>query len=209
MHRDLKPSNLFVTEDEGRIVVLDFGLAKLFLDEVDELTCTGAMLGTPHYMAPEQCLSSRNVDPRADVFSLGAITYHLICGQVPFGAKLRGELIAMHRGEPPVPLSERVEDVPDSLNRAVMWALETDREQRCPTMGAYADALREVLKEAGKKNLPQAVGPRGTLPSGAIVQPVQPVPAPQQTSWLRWGVITLVALLVVLLLLLVGLWFLR
>ena len=86
VHRDLKPDNIIVTDD-GRPILIDFGLAKLLRSSADaeRLTQTEQSMGTAHYMAPEQLHDASNVDHRADVFSLGVVLYELVTGQVPIG----------------------------------------------------------------------------------------------------------------------------
>ena len=89
VHRDLKPSNLFITKrpDGSELLkILDFGISKWNADEteLDELTQTGVVLGSPKYMAPEQLFGSADVDARADVWSIGAILYEMLCGRPPF-----------------------------------------------------------------------------------------------------------------------------
>jgi len=105
VHRDLKPDNIFLVPDPDfpggeRTRVLDFGLAKLFDDSESDpghlATKSGAVMGTPTYMAPEQCKGAGEVDHRADLYSMGCILYELMCGQPPFVAAGVGELIGAH-----------------------------------------------------------------------------------------------------------------
>jgi serine/threonine-protein kinase len=111
VHRDLKPDNLFLVPDalepeRERVKVLDFGIAKLNPGSIGAgsvRTRTGAVLGTPVYMSPEQCRGTREIDRRADVYALGVILYEMVCGRPPFYSEGFGELAHLHISEPPPP----------------------------------------------------------------------------------------------------------
>ena len=145
IHRDLKPSNIFLVDDEDavgaqRIKVLDFGVAKLHerTTETNPGTEPGAVLGTPTYIAPEQCRGAKYIDHRADVYSLGVIAYHALCGQPPFKAELPTVLLAMQvRDQPPAPRSLNPEISPE-VEGVLLRALEKEPADRFANM----DALR-------------------------------------------------------------------
>ena len=106
IHRDLKPSNLFLVPDASQpwgvaVKVLDFGVCRLAEEQSIRLTLSGAIVGTPTYMAPEQCRSARNVDPRADIYALGCIAFEMAAGQPPFVEKGVGRMMLAHTIEPP------------------------------------------------------------------------------------------------------------
>jgi uncharacterized protein (DUF433 family) len=133
VHRDLKPENVLLTED-GQPKVTDFGLAKR-LREGTGTTQTGAVLGTPEYMAPEQAAGRKDVGPAADVWALGAILYRLLTGRPPFHAATPLDTLVQVLEQEPVP--------PRELNRAVPRDLETV-VLKClakPTTGRYASAV--------------------------------------------------------------------
>lgn len=92
LHRDLKPQNVFLTTSRG-VMLLDFGLAKLTGHEVDTLTRTGAILGTPHYMAPEQLYGELDIDRRADVWAIGAIAFDMLTGRRPLEGSSYAQLV--------------------------------------------------------------------------------------------------------------------
>ena len=131
IHRDVKPSNLFLTTEGGeRIVkVLDFGIATSPLDDDGKLTRTGAVMGTPIYMAPEQFRSAKDVDGRADVWSLGATLYELLGGRPPFDGSAATVGIAIVT-EPLPSLTALRPDVPEGLAAAIERALEKNRNAR-------------------------------------------------------------------------------
>jgi len=141
IHRDLKPANVLLNEN-NEAFVLDFGLAKLS-DESLELTKTGAALGTPYYMAPEQIKSPKDVDTRVDVFALGVILFELMTGERPFQGQTAGEVThKIINTEPPKPtsLNEKLRPAFDAI---VLKAIEKDAEVRYQTVD---ELRREVAK---------------------------------------------------------------
>lgn len=126
IHRDIKPGNVFVCED-GTVKVLDFGMSKFA--EAEALTREGHTLGTPEYMAPEQCLGDP-VEPRSDVYSLGVLMYEALTGQLPIRAPNRWDLLELHPTQVPVSLRELRPELPSWLDEVVMLALEKDPEAR-------------------------------------------------------------------------------
>jgi serine/threonine-protein kinase len=142
VHRDLKPDNLFLhrRNDGGTILkVLDFGISKISLHGVS--TRTGDIMGSPGYMAPEQMESTRSVDARADVWSLGVVLYQLVTGQPPFyGDTL--PLLCMHVvNDEPAPMSAVRGDLPDGFEDAVMRCLRKEPDARYADVGELAHAL--------------------------------------------------------------------
>ena len=152
VHRDLKPDNLFVVPDEanpGRehIKVLDFGIAKLQASGpgASVKTRTGALMGTPVYMSPEQCLGTKEVDCRSDIYSLGAILYELLTGHPPFISEGFGALLNMHLNQPP--RSPRLIEpaIPPGLELSVLKMLAKKPEDRYQTMSEVQLALAAAV----------------------------------------------------------------
>jgi serine/threonine-protein kinase len=170
IHRDLKPDNLFLVPDAElgiRVKILDFGIAKLTIsDEPGKVavTQTGVVMGTPLYMSPEQAGGAGNVDPRADVYSLGCILFEMACGRPPFLKAGVGETIAAHiYEEPPAPRSIDPSTSP-ALERVILRALAKDPDQRQQTMVELRQQL-EHLDQQIVETLPPTIAPRPIAPT--------------------------------------------
>ncbi len=142
IHRDLKPANVLIAGD-GTAKISDFSLAKL--GDAD-LTATGAILGTPSYMAPEQAGGSRAVGPAADVYAVGAILYELLTGRPPFRAATAFETLEQVRAQEPVPVRQLQPGVPADLATVCLKCLEKDPARRYASAGELADDLRRFLE---------------------------------------------------------------
>jgi len=149
IHRDLKPDNIFLVPDPDmpsgeRPKLLDFGIAKLAGNLAEHRTQTGALIGTPLYMAPEQARAAQAIDHRADLYSLGCILYQMLVGQPPFVAAGAGEIIALHLFTPPEPPSMRVPVSPE-LDAIVMRLLDKEPRTRFQTAAEVSDALGDLF----------------------------------------------------------------
>jgi serine/threonine-protein kinase len=155
IHRDLKPSNILVDEN-GQPYLTDFGLAKL-LEGGSHLTKSGAILGTPSYMPPEQAAGGQGVGPRSDVYSLGAILYELLTGRPPFReATPLDTLVQVLEGEPTLPrrLNPRLSR---ELELICLKCLEKAPERRYSSADALADDLERFLRGEAVEARPQGV----------------------------------------------------
>ena len=144
VHRDLKPPNLFcaVNDGQARVKVLDFGISKLLLPgEKRGVTHTTTTFGTPTYMSPEQIQSAKNVDARADIWSLGVILYELLTGFPPFDGDNPGAIIWSICSTSPAPPIEFRPDIPQDLSDVIMHALQKNRDERFQTVVELAEAL--------------------------------------------------------------------
>jgi nitrous oxidase accessory protein NosD len=142
VHRDVKPSNLLVT-GEGRVKLLDLGLARFLQDQVGDGTLTreGTGLGTPDYAAPEQFRDAHKADTRSDIYALGCTLYHLIAGRVPFpGSSLSEKLLAHERHEPPL-LEELCPQMPVGLALVARRMMAKRPADRFASMAEVAAAL--------------------------------------------------------------------
>ncbi len=169
VHRDLKPQNVMVDKD-GRVYVMDFGVARSL--ETPGMTQTGALMGTPEYMSPEQAKGLK-VDARSDLFSLGIIFYEMLSGASPFKADTAMATMFKRTRERAVPLAQAGSGVPVFLSDIVSKCLEIDREQRYPSARAIIEDLEKWK-------------------GGEVRSAMNPVArwlkyAPQQQKWLAAG----------------------
>jgi serine/threonine-protein kinase len=166
VHRDLKPENLFIVGDTAvtggeRVKILDFGIAKLSNDNNLGVsrTRTGTVIGTPIYMAPEQCRAAGDIDHRCDVYSLGCVTFAMLAGRAPFVYDSAGELIAAHLREQP-PSLVALAGVPEPIDALVQKCLAKSPSERFPSMTALLAALEEAAAAT-----PQVPATRRTAPT--------------------------------------------
>jgi serine/threonine-protein kinase len=147
VHRDLKPANLFcIRRADGlrSIKVLDFGISKLTAPGAAEaVTHSSVVLGTAHYMSPEQVQASKGVDARTDIWSLGVILFELVTGQVPFQAEAVTEVVVKIVNSPPPSLRRLRPDLPLGFERVVMRCMEKERDKRPQNVADLAVLLRE------------------------------------------------------------------
>jgi len=149
VHRDIKPSNLFEHRPDGQpptLKVLDFGISKCGTSrEGGELTLTssqdGGLLGSPPYMSPEQIRDARRVDPRSDLWSLGAVAYRLLAGRYPFEGTSVGAVLASILERPLAPLRDLGVDVPPEVDAILARVMERERSRRIKTAGDLAMAF--------------------------------------------------------------------
>jgi serine/threonine-protein kinase len=144
VHRDLKPKNLFLTttaKGKPLVKVLDFGISKLMTGDDLSLTRTQTVIGSPNYMSPEQLRSARDVDQRADIWSLGAILYELLTAHVPFLAETVTQLTAMVIADPPTPIESYRNDLTPELKAVVSKCLAKNRDDRFRSVEELATAL--------------------------------------------------------------------
>lgn len=219
VHRDLKPANLFLTrrpDHSALIKVLDFGIAKLLdVQRAPDysLTKTSALMGSPHYMSPEQIRNAKSVDRRADIWALGIVLYELLGGTAPFSAATAPALLAQIVADPPRPLRDSRPDVPRALEAVINRCLEKEPAKRYATIGELARELARFGSEEGRASservtrisaTPAFPEPASSAPRAFANEPTLiSIEPPARAAWplsLRLGVpvafVALVALLV-------------
>ncbi|HEU4339172.1 MAG TPA: protein kinase [Planctomycetota bacterium] len=144
-HRDIKPSNIIIERSDGRPYIMDFGLAKL-RHLGDSAYVIGVVMGTPHYMPPEQASGDmESVDNLSDIYSLGAVLYELVSGACPYFGRSADDVMEKLQREPPEPLEMIAPSAPDALRYIVKRAMGRHKVDRYPTAGEMADDLQRFL----------------------------------------------------------------
>ncbi len=180
VHRDIKPGNLMLAKN-GRVRVLDFGLARFASEaEADGLTPTGAIVGTPDYIAPEQALDPRRADIRSDIYSLGCTLYFLLTGRAPHPGGTALQKLLAHQDELPRLVTEFRADVPAGLVEVMNRMMAKNPNDRFATPAAAAEALAPFA---------------GALPVAEIATSSVPLPRPKSRQpWLVWAVVVILGL---------------
>ncbi|HWH51264.1 MAG TPA: serine/threonine-protein kinase [Gemmatimonadaceae bacterium] len=155
VHRDLKPENVIVRTlptGELQAVVMDFGLAKERMAgvELQKLTATGIILGTPEFMSPEQ-LRGRPLDARSDVYALGLVTYEMLTGALPFEGRTQQEMMIARLRDEPIPLRKirPALTLPESVERVLQRALQRNPDDRFASAVEFADAFAAAASANG------------------------------------------------------------
>ncbi len=183
-HRDLKPANLFIArvDDEEVVKVLDFGIAKEQHAAVGDATKTGEIMGSPHYMSPEQVRAEKDLDHRTDIWSMGVILYRMLAGELPFPGDQIGPVLAKILTDPIPQITRVAPDLPPAIDQFFLRALARDKASpvsipsarwstRSSSPRAAEPACRRCRWAPGTSVLRslQAVPPWGAQPQGATV----------------------------------------
>ncbi|MEA3341830.1 MAG: serine/threonine-protein kinase, partial [Chloroflexota bacterium] len=177
VHRDIKPANIMFTHDE-EVILMDFGIAKMV--DVVGLTASGAMVGTPAYMAPEQGMGQAG-DERADIYSLGVVLYQLATGRLPFDAETPMGVVLKHINEPLPPPTTVAPNLSPGIEAVIEHALTKSPEDRYQT----AKELAADLKRAMAGQPVEQITPEPATTSGAFATSVAARAPGQAKRWER------------------------
>ncbi|MFO0615318.1 MAG: serine/threonine-protein kinase [Polyangiaceae bacterium] len=188
VHRDIKPANLFLAKKDGEeitVKLLDFGIAKVKMEHASStadagLTRTGTMLGSPLYMSPEQARGTKNIDHRADIWSLGIVLYQALTGRTPYHhIDALGELIIAICSEPPKPVQDFAPWVPKDVASIVHKALQLDPAQRYQSASEMLAAIKPFLPHGNVIQESMLVGindaERANVATKLSIKPAPPV----------------------------------
>lgn len=158
IHRDLKPGNILLVDRPGGgklMKILDFGISKMVYGNAigDMVTATGAVIGTPRFMAPEQARGQSDLDARVDIYAIGVLLYRMVTGKLPFTAASSDQILRqILQGKVIAPRSIR-KSIPEGLEQIILKAMATDRNERYPDTFSMIQALAEAIPEANASTL--------------------------------------------------------
>jgi eukaryotic-like serine/threonine-protein kinase len=154
LHRDIKPANVILEGPQEKVLLMDFGIARLA--GADELTESGVLMGTPTYMSPEQVGGGPAVDERSDIYSLGVVGFHLVTGRPPFSGNTPSEVMMQHVSSAPMPVRRINPSVPLALADAIERALEKSPDDRFPSVREMFEQVQGVtfFREVGGEPVP-------------------------------------------------------
>jgi hypothetical protein len=173
VHRDIKPQNVMLQGAKKRAMVMDFGIAKAAAGSGEKLTGTGVIIGSPHYMSPEQAAGDPEIDMRSDLYSLGIVLWEMLAGEVPFDGPSTQGILIQHLTQSVPAIRTRRPSVTAALSKVVSRTTEKKKDDRFPD----ANALAEALRAAGSVAAPAAAsfgarvsrGLIGAIALGAVV----------------------------------------
>ena len=162
IHRDIKPGNIMICRNDTgaeTVKLVDFGIAKVFGEgetETQNLTKTGAVMGSPAYMSPEQC-QGKTLDGRSDLYSMACVMYETLSGEPPFSGESSLDVMQKHSAEPPPTVSDlsRKIDIRKELANVTLWGLAKDPAARPQTASEFARKLNEVLERITLDKVPR------------------------------------------------------
>lgn len=198
VHRDIKPANIMLNEETGRAILTDFGIVKLLGSQTMAYTATGALIGTPAYMSPEQALGQSG-DHRVDIYSLGVMLFQMVTGTLPFDADTPLAVVMQHVNTPTPEPNSIIPDIPWDLQEVILKAMAKSPEERFQSAGEFAAALRAVDLSGSPRKPTAVIPPPPNIdhptpaktelmmpePETAVVPPPEPVEQPKKRpAWL-------------------------
>jgi tRNA A-37 threonylcarbamoyl transferase component Bud32 len=197
LHRDVKPDNIMLDTARGRPLLVDFGIARrLDADAGAGLTQTGLVIGTPHYMSPEQALGDPHLGPGSDLYSLGAVLFQMVTGAPPFDGESSQQIVGKHIAEPPPAAADVNPAVPRALSDVILRCLAKQPDERYPSAGAVIRALEGDKQPSSVRSRASAAqAATELLVSGATTKPraaKRPGAPPRRKGWIVGAIVVAV-----------------
>jgi len=172
LHRDIKPDNIMLDVARGRPLLVDFGIARRLDSGASAgLTQTGLVIGTPHYMSPEQALGDPNLGPGSDLYSLGCVLFQMVTGSPPFEGESSQQVVGKHIADPPPAASDVNPKVPRELSDVILRCLQKQPSDRFQTAGEVIAALESDQRSTVRSRASAAQAATELLVSGARTAP--------------------------------------
>jgi len=191
IHRDIKPDNIMLDTARGRPLLVDFGIARRLDSEAGAaLTQTGLVIGTPHYMSPEQALGDPNLGPRSDLYSLGCVLFQMVTGSPPFDGESSQQVVGKHIADPPPAASDVNPNVPRAMSDVILRCLAKQPSDRYQSAGEVIAALESDHRPSTVRSRASAAqAATELLVSGARTaprtagRPGGPTAKPRRVGW--------------------------
>ena len=188
IHRDIKPENIMLEGKSRRVQLMDFGISKAIdASDATGLTSTGMLVGTPHYMSPEQASGDPHLDHRSDQYALAVVGFQMITGSLPFDGESTRAVLFQQMVGVPKNLRDLVPDIPASVAFAVDRALAKDPKDRFPSIAAFSEALSG--QDAWPLVATTETGGPGSGSRTSLVTPAPIVPPPVKPRWISAALI--------------------
>ena len=199
LHRDVKPDNIMLDTARGRPLLVDFGIARrLDTDTGAGLTQTGLVIGTPHYMSPEQALGDPNLGPASDLYSLGCVLYQMVTGSPPFDGESSQQIVGKHIADPPPAAADVNKNVPRELSDVILRCLEKQPADRFHSAGEMIAALEGGKQPSNMRSRASAAAAATELLVSGATTKGRKVARPGRPRGLAWVIVIIVLAVVAL-----------